>query len=500
MLNSPIRTTHLPIIDIFPLFDAAYSSSASLYYIDDVSYEYQPYSLKNIDAGVLNLNVKNRFLAGEASVGTVQIRNLGKTAITSVDLTCKVDNGTPFNVSASPINVASLALNEIAIGPITYKKGTSTVSCSILKVNGNPDDDATNNDKDLNIVGIEAAPNKVMFTEEATGTWCQFCPRGAVYMDSMAKTYPKHWAGVAVHNADPMTVPAYDKWIATFPGFSGYPSIINDRNQLTDPLTVESDFYDHIVIPTPVILTNGAKYNSSTRELEVSVKGDFLEDLSGDYRFNLVVIENNVKFPGTGYRQVNAYAANARGWMGGFEKLPNPVPANRMTYNHVARAIFDDAVGLEGYLPSTIKKGSNYYITYSLTLADTFKVENIELIGLLYGPSGEVVNASITTVDEAVKNGLYSSTSNPTTVFKAPKVSPNPSDVITYLTLDLPKSTEVSIEILDLTGRIITTKNYGSQIGSISLPINTLGFENGSYLVKLNVDHSVRTSKLIVNH
>lgn len=112
----------------------------------------------------------------------------------------------------------------------------------------------------------------------------------------MARTYPKYWAGVAVHNNDPMTVAVYDNWLRTFPGFSGYPSIINDRNQLTDPLTVEADFYDHIVVPTPVILTNGAKYDSTKRELEVSVKGDFIDDISGDYRFNLVVIENNIQF------------------------------------------------------------------------------------------------------------------------------------------------------------------------------------------------------------
>lgn len=34
--------------------------------------------------------------------------------------------------------------------------------------------------------------------------------------------------------------------------------------------------------------------------------------------------------------------------MGGFELLPNPVPAAKMTYNHVARAILGGWAGIPG--------------------------------------------------------------------------------------------------------------------------------------------------------
>ena len=487
-------------IDIFPLYGGDVGGSSAIYYIDDVSYTYEPYTLRALDGGLISINMKNRFLANEASGGSVQIRNLGTTAINSVNLSCQVGSGAPVTASVSNVNVASLAFLTIPVSPITYAAGASDLKCTITSVNGAADNDPTNDDKLLSLYGVTPAPHKVMFTEEATGTWCQWCPRGAVYLDSMARTYPKYWAGVAVHNNDPMTVAVYDNWLRTFPGFSGYPSIINDRNQLTDPLTVEADFYDHIVVPTPVILTNGAKYDSTKRELEVSVKGDFIDDISGDYRFNLVVIENNIQFPGTGYRQSNAYAGNSRGWMGGFEKLPHPVPANRIRYNHVARAIFDNAVGLEGYLPSTIKKGSTYYITYTMTLADSFKAPNIELIGLLYGPGGEVVNATITTLDEAIRNGLYSSTSNPSLVFSAPKLAPNPSDAQTNIELNLQQDAQVGIDVVDLTGKTITSRNYGKLSGDVILPINTEEFDNGSYIIKLRINEKMTTRKLIVNH
>ncbi|MEO6190983.1 MAG: Omp28-related outer membrane protein [Saprospiraceae bacterium] len=488
-------------IDIFPLFggDIAKGSS-SLYYIDDVNYEFVPFVPKNRDAGIVNLVLKNKFLAGLSAGGSIQVRNLGTTPITSLDLTCTVDNGTPVTSNVSNLNVASLGFANVAIPPITYRKGTSDVTCTINKVNGGPDDDLTNNDKSLTVLGIEPAPHKVMLTEEATGTWCQWCPRGAVYLDSMRKTYPNYFIGIAVHNNDPMTVAAYDAWIGTFPGFTGYPSIINDRNQLTDPLTVETDFYDHIIVPTPVILTNGAKYDSITRELQISVKGDFIENISGDYRFNMVVIENKVNFPGTGYKQVNTYAGGGKGVMGGFEKLPNPVPAAKMFYNHVARAILDGADGLQGYLPSTIKQGSSYDIAYTITLADSFKTKNIELVGILYGPSGEIVNATETTLNEAIANGLSSNVSNPKQIVNSSNLSPNPSNDVSFLQLELSQNADVSIQILDLTGREIARRDYGSLNGQVELPINTLAFDNGSYVIKLKVNNKISTSKLVVTH
>ncbi|NOT38720.1 MAG: Omp28-related outer membrane protein [Saprospiraceae bacterium] len=487
-------------IDLFPLFGTENSSSSSIWYVDDVKADFIPYTFKNLDATISNVIVKSKFLAGQSTDGVIQIRNLGTTAITDLSFRCAVDNGTPQNLNLTGLNLNSLATTTAKIPNIAYKTGDAKVNCTISKVNSLDDDDINNNSKSSNITGIVPAPNKVVVAEEATGTWCQFCPAGAVIMDSMTKLYPKHFIGIAVHNNDPMMIPLYNTWMGSYPGFGGYPNIVFDRNLLDQPPFSDEVVLDQVITPTPVILTNGAKYNATTRELEVSVKGDFVSDISGDYRFNLVLIENGVKFPGTGYRQVNAYAGGTRGVMGGYERLPNPVPASRMTYNHVARAIFDDAVGLQGYLPSTIKKNSTYYITYSITLADTFKADNIELVGLLYGPNGEIVNATETSIAEAEINGLYSSVSDPRPTFKAAKVSPNPTSEIANVELDLENSSYVSLQILDITGKEVSSRNYGKLNGHIILPVNTLGFNNGSYLIKISVDGKVITQKLVVTH
>ncbi|MFZ1516104.1 MAG: hypothetical protein WAT21_11930, partial [Saprospiraceae bacterium] len=74
----------------------------------------------------------------------------------------------------------------------------------------------------------------------------------------MARTYPKHFIGIAVHNQDTMTVPVYDRGLTSFPGFPGFPSVVNNRKTISDPLELESEFYSSIVEKTPVKLTNGA--------------------------------------------------------------------------------------------------------------------------------------------------------------------------------------------------------------------------------------------------
>ena len=51
------------------------------------------------------------------------------------------------------------------------------------------------------IVALAFQPTKRVLFEEATGTWCQWCPRGAVYMDSLHKVYPTTAMLVAVHNS-----------------------------------------------------------------------------------------------------------------------------------------------------------------------------------------------------------------------------------------------------------------------------------------------------------
>lgn len=488
-------------LDIFPVYRSP--SVASTFYVDDVSYSLEEYVRPNLEVTVLNALYKPRFLANKSSGGDLQIRNIGQTTINDLEIKTTLGNGTPVVTNLTGLNLAPLALRNITMPDLVYSAGTNDLTIEVTKVNNTNDSDQNNNKKTTSLTGVVPAQYKAVLAEEATGTWCQWCPRGAVFMDSMAKLYHTEFIGVAVHGgsaSEPMRIPLYDAGLTSVQGFPGFPSVLLDRTEIIDPSDLEPQFYDNIVIETPVKLTNGAIWNATTGDLTVSVKADFLKSISGDYRFNMILIENGVKGTTAAYNQSNAYSGGRNGVMGGFEKLPNPVPASRMIYNHVARIIMDGFDGIAGYLPNSINAGATHHITYTTNIPIAWKEANIEIIGLITGPGGEIVNATKATIEEAEKNGLYTSTENPNVALKPMSVLPNPAHDNSQVSIELEHPAQVNMEVIDITGRVMMSRNYGQLQGELVLPIRTENLESGIYTIRLSLDGSTRTQKLVVNH
>ncbi|MBK9720663.1 MAG: Omp28-related outer membrane protein [Saprospiraceae bacterium] len=484
-------------MDIYPTS----SNNLSTYYVDDVTYTYEPFVSLNLDATLSSATVRPKNLTGETAPASIKIKNVGRTKITSAEVVWSVNGGSPTTENYT-LNLDSLKESAALplTGLITYGVGIGKLDIAITKVNSNTDDKQSNNSRSVAIEGVTPAPNKKHVVEEATGTWCQWCPRGAVYMDSLTKLFPNHFIGIAVHNRDPMVFAAYDSGLATFPGFAGYPSVINNRKLLGDPSGMEPVFYDHIVELTPVILDLGAKYDATTKELTVEVKADFVEAVTGDHRFNLVIVEDGVKGTTSAYNQSNAYAGGTNGVMGGYEILPNPVPAARMTYNHVGRAIVDGWSGEQGFLPDDIPANTSYIKSYTYLIPTGYNPAKMRLVGLMMDPNGEILNANEATFDDAVAAGLFTATNDPNANVSAVKIIPNPASDYMEISLNLLNQTDLAVEILDLMGRTIIKKEYGLQNGEIVLPIQTSLLDNGNYILRLYEGNKMKTQKLVVAH
>ncbi len=484
-------------MDIYPTS----SNNLATYYVDDVSYTYEPFVALNLDATLSGVTVRPKNLTGGTAPASIKIKNVGRTKITAAEVQWSV-NGGPITTENYALNLDSLKESAILplSGSINYAAGIGKIDIAITKVNASVDDKPSNNSRSVALEGVTPAPNKKIVVEEATGTWCQWCPRGAVYMDSLTKLFPQHFVGIAVHNRDPMTVANYDAGIATFPGFSGYPSVIMDRKNLLDPSGMEPIFYDHVVELTPVIIDLGAKYDAATREVTVEVKADFEESVQGDHRFNMMVVEDGVKGTASTYNQSNAYAGGTNGVMGGYEILPNPVPAARMTYNHVARAIMDGWSGVPGDLPDDIPAGTSYIKSYKYIIPATTNLAKLKFVGVILDPNGEYINGNEASFDEAVARGLFTATGDPSVSVSNLNPTPNPANSITEISISLKEATALKIELLDLTGRVVSSKNYGQQSGDIILPIQTNLLENGNYIIRLYQGTTLQTSKLIVAH
>ena len=347
---------------------------------------------------------------------------------------------------------------------------------------------------------IVPAPGKMVVGEEATGTWCQWCPRGAVFMDLFETKYQDFWAGIAVHNGDPMTVTEYDAGIGTLIG--GYPSALVDRLGDVDPSGMSSDFFTRLQTAPKATLVNGATWDATSRVLNVSVRYNFALAANGNYKSACVLTEDGVTGTGAGWSQSNAYAGGNNGVMGGYESLPTPVPAAQMVYDHVARAIAPSFTGMTGIFPTTVNAGDAHIVNYSFTLPAGWDENEIQIIGLLIDPTGKIDNAGSADITTAVANGyetgLNAGIAQVLSSSKPVALAPNPAAGSSAILLNLATESDVRIELTDLNGKLITSGSYTSLSGAQSISMDLNGLSAGIYAVNILLNGTLYTEKLIV--
>ena len=76
------------------------------------------------------------------------------------------------------------------------RTGEQNVVVKVEKVNNSLDLEMNNNILEINIHGMVSSPVKRVVFEEATGTWCGWCPRGTVALEELAVNYPNTAIGI----------------------------------------------------------------------------------------------------------------------------------------------------------------------------------------------------------------------------------------------------------------------------------------------------------------
>lgn len=434
-------TGQIGILDLYPVNPAGEGGNdLSGFYVDDVTYNHIPATLPQVNGGITFVNQLG-VLAGITSDVKATVRNLGSDPITSFDISYTYGGGTTVTESVSGQNILSLSsLDYTFTNQVSVLAGNNTLTVTISNVNGaGQDGNAGDDSKSITTDPIVPAEGKIVVGEEGTGTWCQWCPRGAVYMDLYEETYGPYWAGIAVHNGDPMTVTDYDA--AMGPLLGGYPNALVDRGVAVDPSAMNAQFLERLQTPPVGVLTNTATWNPTSRELVVNVKVDFKQAANNLYKLACVLTEDGVTGTGSGYNQSNSYAGGANGVMGGYEALPNPVPAAQMVYDHVARIIspsFDGAT----VFPAVVNPNDSQIETFTFTLPDTWNVANMHIISMLIAPNGTIDNAGKATISEAasiteaLKDNYLAVYPNPTNKELNISYTNGKVDQINILTLD----------------------------------------------------------------
>jgi hypothetical protein len=349
-------------------------------------------------------------LNGQLRNPSVEVINLGLNNITSFDVDFDY-NGIIITENISAVNMITNDVYQVDfVNSISLIGGTNTGTATVYNVNGLGQDDNPNDDiMTTQITAVTPAPGKLVIGEEVTGTWCGYCPLGAVALNWMDHYYEDYWQGIAIHNGDPMVDPPYDNGMAPF--IVGYPSGVIDRGPVVDPLSFEQDFLQRVVIPPSGIITNGAELNGNI--LTVSLTVDFQIAVSGNYKLACIIVEDSVTGPPPTYSQQNAYSTGSYGPLidvDGTDWVNKPplVPASQMVYRHVGRRIAPSFTG-EPLSSTSYNVGDNEAICFDFALASPWDQSQISIIGMLIDHNNRVDNGSSSSLIDAIAVGLDTS-------------------------------------------------------------------------------------------
>ncbi|MBT5089610.1 MAG: T9SS type A sorting domain-containing protein [Flavobacteriales bacterium] len=462
------------------------------------------------------------------------IKNGGLNPITSIDVKWSdgtntyTDNLAGLNISMNGtynfIHSTQLIVNSLAASSLT------------IWIEYPADLDTSNNTLTASVAGLTSIPAKTTVGEEKTGTWCGWCPRGAVALGEMEAT--SSFIGIAVHNGDPMTISSYDNNIGTYiPG--GYPGGGVDRVLEDNPAYFSTMHATRVTDIVPCIVNSiTAVYDQSAEKISVASDVEFFGNIIGDFRLSCVIVEDDLKSSNSSWAQVNYYGPGGSGNSTNMTFPPNvnngfsfntansPVPSGNFGgYDHVARSLSNnDILGDVGSLPSALVNVGTYNHTFTDVNTNSLAGYNDAgfnwtkahaVVMIINATTGEILNAGKTSltssnistswdcdaingcIDPGTGLGQYSSLGACTAVCNITSVQENntsefniyPHPVKNVLTIVGDYS---SADIYDVFGKLVLTSETQKTID-----VSTLS--NGVYLVNINSENSTTVKKFTIS-
>ena len=238
--------------------------------------------------------------------------------------------------------------------------------------------------------------------EEVTGTWCAWCVRGIVMLDSLKRTASDWFVGMAIHSGDPMECD-YMSQLDRYFAISGLPNGVISRSATADPsqfFSIGSQAFKFEPVCVSMQLDAAFAENGSINTTTNLRFADSHTD--ADYRLAYAIIENNVSHPDDEryYQNNSAYSnegSTQGGVMGGWELKPPVIPASEMVFQEVVRGYSGDFTGIEGSVPTEIEADQDITFDHSVILPETVdNPDEVEIIVMLIdGTDGHVVNAEV---------------------------------------------------------------------------------------------------------
>lgn len=373
---------------------------------------------------------------------------------------------------------------------------------------------------------VTTGGKKYTLMEEATGTWCQWCPDGAqVIEEDIVKhgvdtNFPRAIVA-SFHNggSDMMTLPG-DPFSAGTPYITGFPMGTVDRAPYpSSTVGLSRGSWPAAVAARNALTPNfdvsmECVYNDSTRVLSVKVTGKALVALTGNYRMSAYITQDSIPSNNTGYRQQNATGLNSGStpsaassgvsWFIG--KGTTLQDSNVYSHMFVVRkilatdSIWGDAAFTNPTVGQTVTKTYSYTLPASIN-GSLFHSKATKVIGLVmkYGTS---------TNDRAIENSIEAKVRwMKKSVVGIEEVShkmldvelfPNPAStsIVVRGTLENPSDTKITI--LNVLGQVVFEKEYEAGGSLFGEKISLNNMSNGTYIMTIANEGATIAKRFVI--
>lgn len=214
--------------------------------------------------------------------------------------------------------------------------------------------------------------------EYCTGAWCQWCPCGhTIISQNILPSIPNAiilgYHGPANTSSDPFSTFSGNQIISAL-SMSSYPTGIVDRTSA--PISRSawlSTMTGRVSVPATVDINILKTFNATTKVLQVTLHFTALTSLTGDFKYNLVLTEDNLRASQTGNSSCT----------GGTD----------YNHSHVVRAMINGYLGELVNTGSTWAQGTTFTKEFSYTVPDNFVPAECHISAFVY-KVGTTLNTS----------------------------------------------------------------------------------------------------------
>ncbi len=346
----------------------------------------------------------------------------------------------------------------------------------------------------INLNTSFSGPRNVL-VEYCTGTWCGYCPCGHQALVTIFGTYPQTIA-IAYHggatSADPWK-DFYGVEVRSLLGFTGYPTAVIDRgNTPSNPYVTYNMWYGLVesrynTSPNSSVNIDVTKksFNESTRQLNLNLNSTTLQDLTGQYKISVVIVENNLIY------QQNFYSS-----------CGTPGYQQDYVHNHVARSMVNGPTGDNLNTGGTWNANTMISKNISTTVDQAWVAANCKVIVFVYR---EETVLALSNVEQAIiedvsgPTGISGNTTEIPESFSLYQNYPNPFNPNTNIKFSIPVGTKVSLKVYDLNGKEVGDYVNGFlQKGSYNVSFDGRNLSSGIYFYVLKTDNFTDKKKMIL--